>query len=788
MQAITFPERFFRAVTAHPWWVILLSLVLIAAAGSGIGKLTRDTTSDAFIPKDSPALVYRDKVEEIFGLKDPMVIAVVNDGPQGVFNPHSLELVQWLSDEVAALEGIDPERVVSLATENDIEGTADGMRVEAFFEPMPTSRQLSLAVREKVMDFPLYLGSLVARDGSATLIVAEVLDQDQSKEIYEALLALTEKAPVQGERIHVAGEGAVTGYLGTYIDRDASRLNPVAAILITIMLFIAYRSLRAMLLPNLVVLGTVAVALGTMAHAGVSFFVITNAMPVILIGIAVADSIHILGQYYEEAARDPQLPARQLVIRSMMQMWRPITLTSLTTMAGFTGLLIASLMPPMKFFGLFAGIGVAFAWWLSMTLVPAVLTLLKVKPSPAFKAAEPGALRLDLYGRAMRSLGTWVSRNTLVVLVLAAVLAGVGLSGLSRLQVNENRIDNFRASEAIHQADTAINARFDGTSNLDVVIEAPQTEGLFDPERLQRIEALQRFMETLPHIKGSTSIVDYLKQMHRAMNADNRAYYRLPEDPLLVAQYFLLYSASADPTDFEEEIDYDYRTTLVRAKMDTGEFHIEREVVERLQAYLDEHFGDDLTANLSGRVNIDYHWIRRLGESHFRSVGVALLLVFLMAAVSFRSLSGGLLALAPVALAVLTIYAVMGFLGIYLAVGTSMFAAIAIGLGVDFAIHTLDRLKYLVGEAGMALEEAVPNLCANTGRALLFNFAALALGFGVLMTSAVPPLFRFGMLVAVAVSTAFIASMTLLPAMVGLFRPAFVFGKKPQPTHLQTQE
>jgi len=775
-------DRFFQLVTAFPKTILIAGLVLIIGAAVFIPTLEKDTRSDAFMPADHPALVYRNKVEEIFGLKDPMVIAVVNEGEKGVFNPHTLELVEWLTQRVEEVDNIDPERVTSLATENDIIGTQDGMLVEEFFETPPATQQQADQIREAVMDFPLYLGSLVSREGNATLIVAELIDQTQAQKVYAELLALVDQAPTeQGEAIHIAGEGAVSGYMGAYIDADAQRLNPIAALIITLVLFIAFRSLRGTLLPNFIVLATVAISLGVMAAAGVSFFVITNALPVVLIGIAVADSIHILSQYYEEIARHPQDTPRQIVIRTMVHMWRPITVTTVTTMAGFFGLSLASMMPPMKYFGLFAMLGVGVAWLYSITVLPAGLSLLKLRQSPAYRSlGQKKQSQPDRFGLAMQFLGRWVVQHHILVLVIAVVITTAGVTGAFKLELNEARITIFQKDEPIVKADTVINQQLDGVHYLDIVIETPEVEDLFKPGNLKRIEALQSFAETLPHVKGSTSIVDYLKQMNRALNEDRREAYRLPDDPSLVAQYFLLYSASGDPSDFEKEVDYDYRLANVRVRMDTGVFTDEKIVVEAMQSYLNDHFNaPGINANLSGRVNVDYHWISRLGESHFASVAVALLLVWLMASLSLRSMVAGVITVIPVAISILLIYAVMGVTGIWLAIGTSMFAAIAIGLGVDFAVHTIERLQVLLRDQQLSFDEAIEVLYPSTGRALLFNFAALVLGFGVLVTSEVVPLIRFGSLVAVGVSASFLASMTILPALIKAVRPAFLFSREP---------
>ena len=765
-------EHFFTLVTAWPKAVMLIAFLLIISCAVFIPSIVKDTRSDAFMPPDHPALVYQHKSEEIFGLKDPMVIAITSDSPNGVFTPQSLALVDRLTEQIKEIKNIDTDRVTSLSTENDIIGSEDGMQVEAFFEQPPATHQQADAVRTAVMDFPLYLGSLVARDGSATLIVAELIDQNDAQSVYQSLLMLVDTTETHnGEKIYVAGEGAVSGYMGAYIDADATRLNPIAGLIITIVLFIAFRTWRGTVIPNVVVLGTVASALGVMAAFGIPFFVITNALPVVLIGIAVADSIHIFSQYYEEAAANPNDSPRDIVVRTMVHMWRPVTLTTFTTMAGFLGLSISAGMPPMQYFGLFAMLGVAVAWLFSLTVVPAILSLLKLHTSKNF---QPDQIA-DIYASFMTFLGRGVIRFPVLVLLLAAGIATAGVFGASKLVLNEDRITTFQKDERIVLADTAINKRFDGVHYLDIVVETPQTEDLFKPDNLQRIEKLQNYVSTLPHVNGSTSIVDYLKQMNRALNEDKKEAYQLPDDADLIAQYFLLYSASGDPDDFEKEVDYDYRLANIRIRLDSGQFQHEAVVIKAVEQFVHSSFNaPGIKANLSGRVNVDYHWIKSLGDNHAASVIISLLLVWAMAAFSMRSAVAGLFTLTPVALSILLIYAVMGYSGIWLGVGTSMFAAIAIGLGVDFAVHTVERLIVLIKDKGKSIDEAITELYPSTGRALFFNFLALALGFGVLISSEVVPLIRFGTLVAVAVSVSFLASMTVLPALIKVMEPNFI--------------
>jgi len=514
-----------------------------------------------------------------------------------------------------------------------------------------------------------------------------------------------------------------------------------------------------------------------MAAFGIAFFVVTNALIVILIGISVADSIHVFSQYYQEYAKRPEANAREIVIRAMGEIWRPITLTTLTTVAGFLGLYLASEMPPFRYLGLFSAIGVVVAWVYSLTLLPAALTLLKVKSSKAYKVSPQGVVEVDGFGRLMDRLGKKVINHSKLVVFLGISLILLGAYGATKVQVNEDRIDTFYEQEPIHIADKIINSTMDGTNNLDIVIETPNPEDLFEPANLRKIEALQEYVETLPTVGGSTSVADFIKQMYKSLNNSDEAYYIIPDNKELIAQLFLLYSASGEPTDFEEEIDYDYQLANIRVNIDTGLYSENKRVIDTVQVYIDENFNEAgvIKATLSGRVNLNYNWVGNIGESHFLSVGIALGLVLIMSALLFRSVIAGVFSLIPVMSSILIIYAVMGLFDIWLGIGTSMFASVAIGLGVDFAIHTIDRIKLLFAErSSESFDETIAKLFPSTGRALLFNFLAIGLGFGVLMFSDVVPLFRFGAIVLFAISTSFIASMTLLPALIKVTRPSFI--------------
>jgi predicted RND superfamily exporter protein len=621
-------------------------------------------------------------------------------------------------------------------------------------------------------NMPPHQNSLVSADARAAVIMLELEPDADASDSYEAALALARGFARPGVEIHVAGPGAVSGYLSTYIDRDARKLQPMVFVLVLGFIFLAFRRASALPGPLLVVVGAAGGSLGLMAWLGIPYYAITNALPVIIVAVSVADSIHILSAYYQARAQDPKADTRELVVAAMTSMARPITLTSLTTVAGFAGIASASIMPPIAMFAWFAAVGIALAWLFSMFSLPSVLVLMKPSASPAFNSwshNEPSGL-----GRVLAHTGAFAAQRYPWVLgffALALILLGIQAS---QLRIDRSQVDNFATDEPIFQADRTINERFAGSGFLDIIIETDEPEGLLNARRIGKIAALQDYFETLDHVGKTVSIADYLAQLHVALEelpADSVVTRPLPDADMAIAQYLLVYESSGDPTDFEEEIDMDYQRALLRGVLNESHFSMTRETVEALQAYLREEFNEPgMHASLSGDINISYHWMSSLQRSHFNGVFLSLALVLITSIIVFRSVSSGIVAVVPVSITVLLLYAAMAFFDVYLEPATSMFAAIAIGVGVDFAIHLIDKLHEALKLHDEDIDLAVDHALPLTARACLFNALALGLGFAVLMSSDLPTLQRFGGLVALASLGSYLSALVLVPAL-------FAFGR-----------
>lgn len=758
-------ERWLRFVVSRRYLVLIVVAILVGAAAWLAGGLEKDTSANAYIEPGNPALLYRERVIETFGLKEPLVIAVrtpVSAG--GILNADSLRLVRDLVDQVESIPNVDVDRIMSLVSQSSIAGGEEGIEIAPLLPPGEIDASTAENLRAAIDDSPLYDGTLVSRDRTATIIVAELLDETRAAETYQAVLDLTQSmARPRGEEVFVAGAGAITGYFSTYIDRDAGRLVPFTAIAVALILFCAFLTIRSSVLPMVIAVATIVSTLGVMAASDVPFYAITNGMIVVLIGISVAEPMHVFGEYYTLLRERPFAENGEVIVEALRNVWRPIALTAVTTVAGFLSLWLTSTMPPIRYFGLFGAFGVMVAWLLTVSFLPAVMAILPKRPSRLVERSSGTAT--DPMSRAMMKLGARIIRAPRLVLLLSATLCVVALFATTNVKVDHARIENFNETEAIHVADREINRTLAGTNQLDIVIETDRQDGVIAPEVLGRIEALEDYLRSLPEVGGSISIVDYIKELNRAVDGGAARAFAIPDDPALIAQLLLVHQASVPPTELQPLVDSSRSTALMRTYLRADRWSEQRAVVHAAQKFIDREFSDGVVrATLTGRVMLDYEWVQSVASGHAWSVIASTLAVFLMCVAIFRSVRDGLLCLAPLVISVLFVYAAMGIGDIWLGVATSMFASVAIGLGIDFAIHMVSRARK--AKARFAdVDAQVMYVYQSTGRAVLFNAVAVGIGFSIVTLSAAPPIRMFGVLVSIAIVGAFVATLTVLPAL-----------------------
>ncbi|MEE4297767.1 MAG: MMPL family transporter [Wenzhouxiangella sp.] len=760
---------FLNGMLRQPFWVVVIALVALIPFGVGLSKIEKDPSVDAFVPQDHPAAAARDQAREWFGLEDPIVIALIGESGRSVFTANGLSALRELHEKVEAIPGVRSADVISLHNKNLISGKDGDLQVDPIIEPGLVTEESARVALERVRAMPMLMGLLATHKGNVATIVAPVNDPNRASHVYDQIMELTAEAP-EGMSWQVAGVAGMNARLAAIVDGDTRVFIPAAILTVLLIVWLALRQPAAVVGPLVVIAGSAATALGVLGWSGADYYLITSALPVVIMALAVADSMHLSVYYLRYRTDEPTLDARQAIILALSRTWLPISLTSLTTIAAFTGLSLGADMQPIREFGLFAAVGVAAAWLLSLTMLPAIIVLTDLKPSTSAMAEDGRAGLLD---RALRSITRLSWHHPIATTLGLAALVGTLIVLALDARFDYERKRYFQPQDPVRIADQAINHALGGISFLDVTVTAPEPGGIMTVEALEAIAALRTRMARLPQVVRVSGIDESIAKMHEVLTAAPPG--TLPDRALAPAQYMFLYEASSEPEDFRHEVDYDHSRALIRAQLATDRYSTTRPIVRELEQMVDTWSAESgLQAAVSGRVAVNEGWMSRLAERHFVSLGLAAVMVFVASVIAFRAVGPALLAMVPVGIGVLFVYATMGLLGVDIAPATSMTAAIATGLGVDFGIHLIAHMRTRL-RAGATLEEALSGHYQLVARACFFSAVALGVALAVISLSGAPPLRWFGLLVSAGAFGSLIGALLVLPALLVLSRPFFLW-------------
>jgi predicted RND superfamily exporter protein len=362
------------------------------------------------------------------------------------------------------------------------------------------------------------------------------------------------------------------------------------------------------------------------------------------------------------------------------------------------------------------------------------------------------------------------------VIAGAAAVVAVAALGATRLHVDTTFKRQFPASHPVRRADDLLGRTFSGTNTLVFLVDGPVDGALHEPAALRAIDDLQRFLETDPAVGKTLSIVDYVKEIHRALNGGDAA---IPERADLVSQYLLLYAMSGGPEDLDSQIDPAHRRAAVRAFVRTDSTEHAEHLLSRVRAHVAATFPPGYRVQYSGTIASTAALTETMVHGKVLNMLQIAVIIVLVSALVLRSLVGGLLIATPLAVAVLVNFGVMGFAGIPLDVITSPIAAMAVGIGSDYAIYFLFRFREeLPTSRTPAL--ALAATMQTSGKAIAYVSSAIAGGYLVLCVSGFVFHLELGALVALAMVVSSLAAITLLPALALVLEPAFLFAAAPR--------
>ncbi|MEP4890906.1 MAG: MMPL family transporter [Aliiglaciecola sp.] len=759
----SFTTRYFTWVIAKPKRVILISLVFVLAMGIGITKVHKESSVDAFVPQDHPAAYARDRAAKIFGLEDPIVVGLVAPKNTSAFTPENIETLRRIEDLVRTLPNVKKHNFISILNESAIRSDQGDLLVEAIVPKGPVTLDIAKQAFSRLNTMSMMKGLLASQTGDMLTLIIPVNDANHATDTYRQVLAIADSESSSSLTVHVTGVASMNGRLAQMVTMDTRLFIPVAVIVALLIVWLALRNLRGLMGPFFVIAGSAATTIGFMGWIGAQYYLITTALPVIIMAIAIADSLHISTLFLHKCRTDLHKNRQQNLLEALNHTYLPITLTTITTVAGFSGLALGSTMQPIAEFGWLAALGAIVAWLLSVSALPAIMALTKLEAKP--QQIQNQFTFVDSCLKSVTQQATQKPATTASVLAILTMVMGY-----FALQANFDyqRQNYFQTNEQVRIADITLNERLSGLNFLDVMVSGSAANDLMTPDAMEAIGRLQGQLNEQAFVAKTTSIADYMTLMHSVLTDEPIGSF--PSRENAPAQYMFLYEASGNPGDFSEEIDLTYQHALIRAQLTTDRFSSVKNTVQDFQEITKRwSLETGLEASVSGRVAVNVGWMSLLAESHFTGLGLAILFVFTSALLMFRSFFKALLSLVPVITGVLFTYAAMGALNIDIAPATSMTAAISTGLGVDFAIHLIWSVTR-ARQQNASIEEAFLGNYLVVARACLFSAFALAVALAVVCLSSAPPLQWFGALVAMAALGSLAGAIFVIPALYSLFR------------------
>ncbi len=739
------------------WAVLIIVMALTIYFIGAMSKNARmETNLDEYMPKTHPSFIYSDQAEEWFNIKDGILIAIENKN--GIYNTQTLEKIKAISEDLQAMDEFDDFDVMSLYTADNIVGDEYGMDVKAFYKRAPKSAEKLDEIRQNVKTNDMVYGRLVSADETVALIVAG-MNGDFTQEFHQKITEFAKGFESENETIYVAGRPIVEGTMALLGPADMKRMVPIVLLVIGVVLFLLLRSYRATTATLVSVFISSIWAFGLMSVLNVPIYSVSTMIPVMLIAIGVAYGVYFynhLAQFYEKQPKATRSAAVMYVIKVLIT---PLAMAAFTTIIGFISLL-SSQVYPIKYFGIFTAVGILVAFLLALTFLPAMVIIFGYKPK--IKKVKNTSLQKN---DTWENVTNWLLLRKKAIYISVVVVLIISGIGIQKVWINSSFLSNFEKNSDIVLTDKFVNSKFGGTSTLNVILESDEQSAFKQPANLILIDQMQDETEELALVGNSFALTDYIKRMNKVMNADEEEFYSIPSDNEMIAQYLLLYEMSGDPQNLEKVTNYDYNRTNITFQLKGDDSKTINEALSVIKQFEDRLNEKGITINYAGSGYKALVFTDLILEGQIMSIAISLVLVLILLTIMFRSFKAGLIGSIPIIITATFSFGVMGLLNIPLSTTTALLSSIAIGIGIDYAIHFMQYYKVNTKESGDKLSGLYATM-NQTGKAILFNAIVVIAGFMVLLFSVFPPNRKLGALVSMNMFTSLVGTLTIMMVLV----------------------
>ncbi|MEQ1527977.1 MAG: MMPL family transporter [Methylococcales bacterium] len=762
MNTQKFIVRYADWVLRNRWRIILTSLATLAFLASFLARMSFDSNYRIWFDEQDPYLQSYDQFVKEFGHDDMFVVAF--EDPSGILTPKPAETLQRLTEKLWQVAGVI--RVDSLANFQALRGTEEGFSAEALFPADKPITEASLqAAKQYIKTDALVAGALISPDQKVGILRGRIapvaVTPELPAKVYGQLTQiLAEEQARSGYRFYMAGGPITDQAFDQVAQSDMARLVPLLLVVLGAVWFAVFRSFLGVAVALAISLLSVVGAMGITALAGHKLNIVTASTPQLLIGIAVASSLHMMAIFVTAKRRG--LASADAVRDTLRSNMGPVLLTSITTSIGFFSFYFTANIIPLKRLGFSAGFGTLLILLMTLILLPALLSFFPEKtPRPVFDSpwfkGFLDKLRHTCQQHPRRVVLAWL----LFIAVFAAYLPMVS--------VDSNPVSYFKSSFWFSQSMHFLEDKGSGGAVYELVVRGNGPDSVKTAAYVNDLDTLTKYLSTQAPggFSNVTSLSIILKNINRALHQGDEAWYTLPQDNDQIAQYLFLYGLSVPVgQDLNDRINLDSSATRVTVIRELVPTRVSRQNMDTISAWA-QHNLKHVRVEFTGRDVLYTNMSNYVADNLIQSFAWSVLMVTVMIGLIYRSWTLGLVSTLPNILPLAVALGVMGMTGIYLDVGTIMVASIGYGIAVDDSIHFFSHY-WGARKAGHSAHDAVSETFSEVGISISFTTVVLTLSFCIFLLGDFMPNFYKGLLLSVFLVVALAANLSITPAVLCL--------------------
>jgi len=754
-------DRLFAWVLDRPWLTIFLSVLVMAALAAGLPRLSFSNDYRMFFSEENPQLQAFEALQDTYS-KNDNVLFVITPKDGDVFTAQTLASLVWLTKE--AWQTPYSLRVDSVTNYQHTEAEGDDLRVADLVEaPAELSAEQLSRIRDIATHEPLLIHRLVSPDGRHTGVNVTIqLPGKHLGEVPEVTAFardLADRAMARDPNLEIRLTGMVlmNNAFPEASQKDMMTLYPAMFLVVLVTLGVMLRSMGGTFATLSVIVLMIFATMGLSGWLGIRLSPPTTSVPVVIMTLAVADCVHILSNFLQGFHQTGE--RRAAMFESLRINLTPVFLTSLTTAVGFLSLNFSE-APPFRELGNMSAMGVTIAFVLAITLLPAMMMVLPMR-RPKHPARG---------GQAMPRLADFVVRRRKPLFWGMAALALLLVAQVPRNTLNDEFVKYFDSGNPFRQATEYATDNLTGIYLIEYSLPAAGDGGISDPQYLRHLEAFANWYRDQPQVLHVNVLTDIMKRLNKNLHGDDPAWYRLPDDRELSAQYLLLYEFSLPfGLDLNNQIDVRKSATRMVVTMENLSSNQLLAVEEQAQAWLSANAPDYMqTHGASPSVmfaNIGY----RNSRTMLQGTTVALVVISAILVLALSSWRVGVLSLVPNLLPIAMGFGVWALVDGQVGLALSVVSGMTLGIVVDDTVHFLSKYLRARREKGLNAEQAVRYAFSTVGTALWVTTLVLVLGFSVLAFSDFAMNAQMGSLTAITIALALFADFLFLPPLLMKF-------------------